>query len=283
MKAFIKSVVDLILYSSLHISIGAALLAWETFVICGIPTDWNYVLLIFYATMLIYSLHRIIGIQLVESSDDNERFRIIRKFRSHLIIYAVLAFIGCGYSVLNIDPQYHYYFLIPAAISLLYVIPFFGGQRLRDMNYIKLILIAMVWAYVCSAIPILKDGPTEAKDVLWILEKFFFIVAITIPFDVRDIEVDRRSGVETIATRLGQRRSYHLSFLILLIGFIMLMTSVYHYKLGVNIWLMASVIYILTGIAIYLSRNKKSDYYFSGLLDGTIILRSSVLILCLIL
>jgi 4-hydroxybenzoate polyprenyltransferase len=45
-----------------------------------------------------------------------------------------------------------------------------------------------------------------------------FLLAVTIPFDLRDIEFDRNRGIKTLATALGAERSIRISHLLLVLS-----------------------------------------------------------------
>ena len=74
---------------------------------------------------------------------------------------------------------------VVAAASLAYaVVPGLGGG-LRKVVWVKTPLIAAVWATATTHHPELGwDG------VLWV-QRFVFIAGLTLPFDIRDLDVDR--------------------------------------------------------------------------------------------
>ncbi len=283
MKLFFKSIIDLILYSSLHISIAAALLTLESFYLLGIDPYFYYISFVFFSTMLIYSLHRIIGIKLVKDQNLTERFRLIVKFRHHLILYALLASAALIYILFHIDFNYIKPLIPAGLISLLYVIPLFKKKRIRDVHFIKIFLIAIVWMYVSATVPTMASaGEWDTSAILISLEKLLFIFAITLPFDVRDLKVDNLAEVDTLAKLLGINKSYLLSYLSLLLGCIILLLAIYITELDPIHFMSIIVAYGLAIGLVGLSKNKSSDYYYSGLLDGSIILRSLIIILSFI-
>ena len=66
MSDLIKKFIDLIFYSNLWIALCASAMCWQTqFILTG-KTELNWLLgLIFFATLFLYALHRIIGISKV--------------------------------------------------------------------------------------------------------------------------------------------------------------------------------------------------------------------------
>ena len=264
-----KAIVNLYIYSSLHIALCAVALVLSTFHLSGIPIDWNYTLFIGSGTMLIYSLHRIVGIRKVADSRVENRFKLIRKYRSHLIIYAILATIASLYSFYNFNWETRYLLIIPGAISLLYVLPIFlKNNRLRDYNYIKIFLVAIAWALLCGGVPLYANNYSGAELTMFIVEKALFIFAITLPFDFRDAKVDKASGVKTLAHLFGSNIKY--ATLASFVGCIALVLLSSMYSDSQKAILLISYLIIET-ITRY-SMNHKHDYFYSGLIDGTMIL-----------
>ncbi len=243
--------------------------------------DLGYLSLIFCSTLLIYSLHRIVGIKSTVPPSDQGRFFVIRKYRSHISIYAVLAFIGCLVSII-FTPLYMIYCLFPTSIiSFAYVLPLLKSQRrLRDLNYIKIVLIAITWAYA-ACIPLIINELPVSQIVISFIEKVIFILLITLPFDIRDIKIDRLANLKTIPMALGLKNTYRLCYLLLILGlvfFYLLEQPSLVSPIFVNTGL---IIYAITFFAIELSKNKHDDIYYSGLVDGTLVARGLVVILAI--
>lgn len=237
----------------------------EAYALEAITPDWNYLALVFCSTILIYSIHRIVGIKRLESYSQEGRFAIISKYRLHIGLYIVLSSIGLGLALTMSDLALIIQLIPVGIISFLYTLPILTqNKRLRDFHYIKIFLIAIVWAYVAS-LPLLSAPFSALHLGLYFLEKLLFILAITLPFDIRDLEIDGYGDLKTIPSVMGKTATYRLVYLLLGIGSLAL-----GYSYG---GLLSIAIYGLTGIAIWASRGKESDYYYSGLLDGTLIMR----------
>ena len=99
--------------------------------------------------------------------------------------------------------------LIAAALTLLYAgLPGARGIRfaLRRMPRLKLLWIGLVWALVTTAWPIWwKTGPhalTAFDTLLLMSERACVIMALTLPFDLRDVDWDP-PAFHTIPQMLG--------------------------------------------------------------------------------
>ena len=89
-------------------------------------------------------------------------------------------------------------------VSVIYGLPIYKNGshlfRLRDVPGLKIFLIAFVWSYVTEGLPALING--EPIYYLALFERFLFIFAITIPFDIRDVNYDA-SHLATIPQYFG--------------------------------------------------------------------------------
>tara|TARA_R110000737_G_scaffold301918_1_gene308942 strand:- start:281 stop:880 length:600 start_codon:yes stop_codon:yes gene_type:complete len=189
----------------------------------------------------------------------------------HIIFYAIIGGLVCAYTFSEFPFVRIKLLVLAGTISILYTLPVFGkSMRLRDFSFVKIFLIAFVWALVTETIPLYEKG-TDLKIILALfLERAFFFIAITIPFDIRDIEIDRSNNVKTIPSALGKNKSIVLSSLLLT-----LCISIELYLSQNSLFTgfaSAIVAYVICGIMIYLSKDKSDDYYFSGLMDGMILL-----------
>jgi len=237
--------------------------------------DMSYVYFVGSATLLLYSLHRIIGIRKSHSYANQGRFAIIINYRSHLIIYSIISGLYCLYAFYTFDWTRRLLLFIPAIISLSYSLPIFlGGRRLRDFHWIKIFLVAICWAVITCTIPYIESGKFEIFSiVLYTLERALFIFAITIPFDIRDRDIDRHSNVDTLATAYSDKQIKSVALLALITSAAL---SLYlHYRFAA----VASVItYIISSILVVRADEKKSDYYYTGWVDGVMIL--PIVLLC---
>jgi len=259
------------LYSSLHIGLCSIYLYLFTVSRFGLQIDWRYLFFTASSTIFVYSIHRLIGIRKVKEFAHKGRFAIIEQFRNHIFLYSILSFGVCCYLYLNFDISRTLLISGAGIISILYTVPVFGkSKRLRDFSFVKIFLIAIVWSFVCGTIPMYEQGMKLPSIITYFLELVFFFIAITIPFDIRDYYVDGANKVDTIPTLIGRRLAVNLSYILLGMTVTMDILLIFlfnHQYLGLIVMIFTS---LLTGLIIKKVWNKESDYYFSGLLETTI-------------
>lgn len=268
MIGHIRALLHFYLYSSLHIALAAYAITSFTYSSVDLDVDIPYALFVAVSTLLLYSLHRIIGIKKSASYSTQGRFAIIIRYKSHLIGYSVLSAIYCGYTYISFDIERQLLLIIPILISLGYSLPvFWGRRRLRDFHWIKIFLIALCWAVITVSIPLFEAGSSYNTIASLSLERLLYIFVITIPFDIRDRKVDQVTNVRTLATVLSNKILKIMSLSLLLLASIIAATQISY-----PLILALVVTYLISAILIVMADENKSDYYYTGLIDGTMLL-----------
>jgi 4-hydroxybenzoate polyprenyltransferase len=247
----------------------------------------SYHFLIFFSTLFIYNLHKRItllnGIKTIPSVNYNEYQTSLKVIHRCLVIALggiIITLFKTRLSLVMV--------LIPfGIISLLYSIPFKLGQKtlitLRQIPYLKIFLIAFVWAAVTVVIPVFHyQKPLYSLHVLSIfLERIVFVFAITIPFDIRDMADDKKAGIQTIPLRLGIIKSIYVSVGVLVLFFTMALA---HY-IFTRQWLILgsfTIIFTITLLALIHPKIQKLQFYHSGILDGTMLFQGLLILGCYI-
>ena len=279
-EAFLYPLANFILYSSLLIGLGALCLVFHTELWMDYGHQLNpYSGFVFSATVLLYSTHRLVGISKSKKFANQGRFLVINTFKKHIVIYTIISFIACCYLFFQLTTKVQLILLAPILIGTAYSLPILPGKkRLRDLHYIKIFLIALVWAHVTVIVPIYYHGESIGlKSGMLALEQVFYFIAITLPFDIRDLEVDKENNVKTIPAQLGLETSKRLSIIFVFISILMVIISATcNFQSFSNA--IAMIIFYL-GLSLLLGLKYKDfhDYFFSGILDGTMILKFAFL------
>lgn len=283
MKNLIQKFINLVLYSNLWIALCAVAMVVQTELVLLQQLRWSaYAAFVFSATLFTYALHRIVGLQQVAAFRDKGRFLVISNFKYHIVIYAVVAGGASLYFFLQMAWWAQLALVIPALLSLGYVLPIFGKhRRLRDFNFIKIFLIALVWSWVSVLIPAIDCGQAFSVPLLvMMLERSLFIFAITLPFDIRDWTIDQHTKVRTIPRLLGQQRTKQLAYLNIVV---MLAAVQFNIASG---WYPAPILWafglsaLVTAGFIYATSEQRHDYFYTAGVDGMMILQWLLVYLC---
>jgi 4-hydroxybenzoate polyprenyltransferase len=276
-----KNFLEFLIYSNILIGLCAAALTVQTYLLIQ-PSSvlWPLVVLVFSATVLVYSFHR--ASLKFETNKGPRYLWHTQNAKSYYLVVAV-AGVLLLYSLLYI-PLRLTFFLIPfGVITLAYTYPLFnfGGKRvpLKKLPYLKAILIAVTFSSVTVLAPCFSSGhlyPAGLPDIgLLFFERLLFVLAITLPFDVRDLSYDFKDGVKTIPALIGVRNTVWLSVFFLLCHSVLVSIHAFSGEvLSYMEWsalLLADVISAFVVLGVLRAR---SEGYYSGVIDGTMIVQS---------
>ncbi len=275
-----------VVQSHIWISMGAALLALLTEIECFDKISVAP-LVVAFSTLLVYNLLRWVKLKRISSSVFHlPQTGFPAPIHAGLVLLAAL---GLAFTARHLSEAGLLILACAALPALAYglrIIPSSKGWLSpRELPHVKLPLVALVWALATVLYPAVQaENQIKLPSVFVLLygaERLLFVLALTIPFDVRDMHLDD-PRLRTLPMVIGQRRSGYLAIsILLLLGGLHLVYGVLpsHY--------MYSLMYALSALAIWPLTHRKLDelspLYFTGLLDGLLILLpASVLLLRLV-
>lgn len=236
--------------------------------------QFQYVLLIGVSTASLYCAHRVIGLRKLEHVVTYPRYTVIRKYKQHIWLYCFGWLVLSVWFLLPIFSLELLLWLVPGgSIALAYVFPWLTkGRRLRDLGWIKIIMIGWSWAWLTAFLPAyyFEEIPLF-MSVIIALERMIFIIAITIPFEIRDIAIDSSVGLLTMPSKFGIKKTL-LSGRILCSAAIFLSMIISYHFLNPAYAIAMILIVMLTLWILKKGQSMEDDYFFSGLTDGTMIL-----------
>jgi len=207
----LRSLFDKMLYSSLYLCIAAISMVYLSSVLQDIPISLAACLIMFLITFSVYNLNR----KTDESEDainHSERYAFTKKYAKALmdlsIVAYALAFIIAGvYGIVAVAIT-----AIPLVNGIFYSIPllprWFGYRRLKDIPFVKNIIVGIAWAIPVALLPVACAG-SSAGMMTMVVGLFFFLLSFvnSTVFDIRDVKGDAESGVQTIPVLIGIMRT----------------------------------------------------------------------------
>lgn len=168
---------------------------------------------------------------------------------SRVLILNVVAGIICAFLIIHNHNEIRLikWFII-VVLGLLYN-SFFLDTYIRKIPLLKVFYVGLVWALMNCWLTL----PEIDLPIFFI--SFFYITALVLPFDIRDMKVDT---VKTFPTIIGVQNTKYLAYFLV---FISTMLSVVYLDFPYAIAFFLSG--IITYILIYFSENERSDAYFS--------------------
>jgi len=275
--------VTIYLYGSIHIGFGAFLMSVLTVVLTksqGPYTyPYDYLLAVFFATTGLYCLHRLSDLDKLSIINPNAKYVEISSVKSVIKIISYVTLVSGGTLFLFQTLWIQLILAVGAIITYLYSHPIFKRiKKLREFNFLKIFLIAGIWGLVTAFIPCHLNGLDWVATTVLFVERSIFIFALTLPFDARDLEVDKKMKIQTIPGFLGYKNSLNLAIFLLLVFcslFIYWSCLLGNYSEFEGLVLFATNIFV--SILVWFSY-KKNDFYHTVILDGMLILQPLIII-----
>lgn len=278
-------IVTALIQSNIYISLGAVALTVAAQIQLGMHPQWHpYLFIIFFATLFEYNLHRLITVLTNKEALNSEKHRWVSENLTTFYLLVFISVAGFGAVTLITNKEVLITFAPIALITLLYSVPVSRNKRhlfrLREIPYLKIVVIAAIWSASTILLPVVQSAKVfnQTHVSLILAERFLFILAITIPFDIRDLEADQQQKLKTIPMLLGEKKSLLLSCILLLI-FLLIVT--FHYAPEKEWTIMISM--YLSGITscLFLTMNyfRRMPLYHYGILDGTLLLQGIFIVI----
>lgn len=261
MNGLIKALV----YTNLWISAGALCFTWFFYLIVGATPDPLVLGFIFFSTLLTYTFQRFLKLAYKEKIQGPRMdWMVLHERLVKFILYA--GCLGTLFFALYLKLSSLLLLGILGAISFMYAYKFntfSKSTNLRDVPGIKIFVIGIVWAVSCAIIPAMELGVFNTKIVLVSFGFLSYIVGITIPFDIRDLDYDEINK-KTIPQLVGTTFSKLIAVLLIGLGFwLMKFPEVIEWQLAVGL--------LLSIVLVAATKKAFNELYYSLVLDGLLI------------
>jgi 4-hydroxybenzoate polyprenyltransferase len=287
MKKTFYSFFDFLLFSNIFMSFCAVAQGLLTFYLIGAKPVFPVLVLLFTSTLGIYNF----SILATKKGDPLiSLYKRVRWFFSHhrlMVTFTIVSLLSLIPLFVLLSMESRLLLIFLGMISFFYSIPLFniGDQKfgLRHIPWLKQFMIALVWTLSIVLLPVLEAQhfhltTISLRDItILIAKRFLFIAALTIPFDIRDLFDDRKSGLKTVPTVLGEKNAY-LFCQILLGGYVVLLLLFKNNWLNHDFWALTLSV-AFTGWLIFKSKREKNEYYYFFYMDGMLILQYAFVLL----
>ncbi|NNF02219.1 MAG: hypothetical protein HKN22_06005 [Bacteroidia bacterium] len=264
-----KKLLDFIVFSNLLIAFAAMAMLLLSQYILGVDMAINADgIFLFLSTYLVYnylrfsSLNHVIpdkaGI-LLQWISRHLKFVRITTFAAALGVFCIAVyFLFNSLSSILV-------FGLGAVLSSAYLFPLTRESKsnLRSLPFLKTFIVAITWAVV-TVLPV--SSFTDPGTVELLFGRFFFIWAITLPFDIRDIDYDNKEKLTTVVGQIGIPKTKLLSFSFLIIS------AFFHYSTFNSLF---PIVVSIAIPALIISRldHQSSEYWYTLGLDSTMIIQ----------
>ncbi|MEE2953833.1 MAG: hypothetical protein VX347_01510 [Bacteroidota bacterium] len=257
-----------LLHANVWVALCASSLCLSSSIVLN-TYSFEIVFFVFNSTLFLYGFQR-----LIKTDYSKSHFRkqsVLKKWTLYILIIG--SFFSAIYFCLGFQIKTLILAIIIGIISIIY--PFY----LRRIPKLKIYIISLAWAIITVLLLVIENNiPFGLSVLLEFSSRFLFVFAITIPFDIRDINYDSNK-LKTIPQLAGVLRAKTISLSSLCLFLIINIWQYYNADIILPHLLGILFVSIISAILIYLSHPKKSNFFFGFWVEGLSILLFIALLL----
>ena len=283
----IRKAIESLVFSNFFTAATLALLTFSSYsIVPSLQLRVYPVLSIFFGSWMLYNFHRIYKVDMIDEAYlANRHTWLLSHHRFTKWVMGMSAFILMF--LLPFFDTDDIVWLVPAGIvSVGYTIPFIPVKnvwwRLRDVPFLKPAIICAVVTYLTLAFPVFEQSDISTirtQVILYrMIERFTFLMAVTLPFEARDMQGDKAAGLVTVANRYGNSVVIKLSSAFLLLWIALMIWRAIYFDLGFTPMLFPFVVVLLPAIGLGLIRKPSGELIYTVAFEGAIVIYSLVFI-----
>ncbi|WAC04729.1 MAG: UbiA family prenyltransferase [Methanoregula sp.] len=268
----ITNLYDLLVFSSLLLSLECISMAYISCFIQQVPWNSLCAIIPFLVAFSIYNLNRKTDEE-EDAINRQDRFAFTKRYETHLYYGAIISLaialaLSATYGIPSLLAT-----AAPFICGFLYSFRWLprriGYRRLKEIPAVKNIIVGFAWAIILSLLPVfLNHGTPDSRTAIIFLLFFMWgFMASLIP-DIRDRAGDASAGVRTIPVIFGEERAKTLlSNVLLLLGVPLVLFSLLFLPPFTTILLLAANLYS-HGCVHLLGRTRIRDFVADAISDG---------------
>ncbi|WP_439128487.1 hypothetical protein [Polaribacter sp.] len=207
----LQKVFNFYINASIHVALAVYAFLKITEQYFGLPNQENLNYFIFFGTITGYNFVKYAGVAKLHHRSLTNNLKVIQ-------VFSFICFVAMCYFMYFV-PFKTLLFSIPfVVLTILYAIPFLSGfhKNLRQVSYLKIIVVALVWTGFTVLIPIINSEQSINYNLFLLsLQRFLIVVVLILPFDIRDVKYDAIS-LQTIPKKIGLEKTKRLGLAFML-------------------------------------------------------------------
>ncbi len=259
----LNSLLDLYLKSSIHVALAVVAFTGVTILSFNIEGNTDLLLFIFFGTITGYNFIKYSAIAKLRHRSLTKNLRVIQ-------LFSLLCFIGLFYFAVLQPVSVLLASAVFGLLMVFYALPVFSNNKnLRSISGMKIFIIALVWAGVTVVLPVLvSEGVYLFPFVIEIVQRCVFVMALTLPFDIRDLRVDQEY-LGTVPQLYGKEKARSIGTVLLST---VLLLEVLKPVVEITEIVSLLIIVVITYFLIRKSITQQSKYFASFWVEGIPIL-----------
>ena len=213
---FFKLLIDFYLNASIHVAFSVYAFLRITELYFELPYNKNLNYFIFFGTISGYNFVKYAGVAKLHHRSLTKDLKIIQ-------VFSFFCFLALLFYASQISLKTHYFTMPFTLLTILYAVPFLSGfeKNLRAVSYLKIIVVAFVWAGFTVLIPLIEVGKEISLEiVLSLVQRFVIVVVLILPFDIRDVKYDAIS-LQTIPKKIGVQKTKKLGLMLMIFSLVL--------------------------------------------------------------
>lgn len=284
----IKKLVDVFLSTQVFIALASGSLVVNTYFMMdhqlSIPP---IAFLVFFSTILVYDLHQV-SFQLEGKPVSLATLlKHLHEFSALTKIVETIAIVGLVASAWYVQTKTLLSIIPLAFMTLAYSRPVFRIQgkkkRLSEILFVKISVLALTWTLITVTLPIVENNRSifTTSSLFLFTERLLFMFAICIPFEIRDMDYERKRGITTLPLHIGENLSKFVGIFFLFLFIVTLNVERIDPSCTITFAfvLPLTITAVVAGLLILISHPSRSTYFFHIFIDGTMHLQLILLIL----
>lgn len=257
----VKRIFNFYINSSIHVALAVVALTYITLIELELGLDKTLLCFVFFAAITGYNFVKFFGVAKFHHRSLAGWLKVIQ-------VFSLIAFVAMCYFAFQLEMDTLMLLAILGTITFFYAVPvmvpkhylFDDHKNLRQIGGLKVYVIALVWMLVSVYLPVLNnDVPFSAEIGLMSLQRFCFVLALMLPFEIRDLIYDSLR-LATIPQKIGIKKTKIFG-----IGLLVVFAALEYFKNVTKEEELFSTL-IITGIALLflLFSNKDQSKYYSA-------------------
>ena len=214
---FLKKIFNFYIFSNVHVALGVFCLTKITLFGYGVQGNTS-AFFVFFSTIISYNFIRYYRVADIVSWFSDW----MNSKKSEIFILIIISLVFIGIFAVELKLKAILWLLPFVLCTFFYVVPIpIFKESLRKIPGIKLFLIAISFAGATVLFPLVQnDIAIGYNEWIIFIQRFLFVVLITIPFDIRDLNCDDKS-MKTLPQSIGIKNAkiigvlFGLNFIIL--------------------------------------------------------------------
>jgi len=261
-------IVKTLVYANVFISLCALSQVLLTYHLFPIPVNFennSYLLFILLSTYLQYNVQR--GYMIGPHNVNSERSQWLLRHKKILLYSIGISLIVVMFLCNNLSWTSIGIMIGAEVVSTLYYLQPFN---LRRHGYIKPFLISFVWVISCSLVPLIENQLLTLHSVWYLVSQVLFISVLCFLFDIKDIEHDYYSGVNTYANKFGEKVTKIMCICLVALAFF----CFYQFSHDVGSLIASITLRTLVVLTVLFTNQKRHHFYYYLWVDGLMLIQS---------